>query len=246
MKLRHQRSTRIVAISLALLLLSTSVSYADPSVATYEVTITNLTSGQPLTPPVVAAHRQPLHVFEVGAAASFGVKEIAENGNNAPLLAALGGEKHVSAVIETQTGPLVPAGTPGSAMFADSVTFALTTDQGAKYLSFAAMLICTNDGFTGVDSLRLPQQVGDSVTVVTAGYDAGTEINTEDFVDIVPPCQGLIGVSSGEAGTGTSNPALAEGGVIRHHPNIQGGSDLLPAVHGWTDPVAEVVITRTN
>jgi len=246
MKLRHQRSTRIVAISLALLLLSTSVSYADPSVATYEVTITNLTSGQPLTPPVVATHRRPLHVFEVGAAASFGVKEIAENGNNAPLLAALGGEEHVSEVVQAGMGPLVPATAPGGATFPDSVTFTITADRGAKYLSFVSMLICTNDGFTGVDSLRLPQEVGDSVTVVTAGYDAGTEINTEDFVDIVLPCQGLIGISSGEAGAGTSNPALAEGGVIVHHPNIQGGSDLLPAVHGWIDPVAEVVITRTN
>ena len=26
-------------------------------------------------------------------------------------------------------------------------------------------------------------------------YDAGTEMNTEDFADMVPPCQGLIGVS---------------------------------------------------
>jgi hypothetical protein len=108
------------------------------------------------------------------------------------------------------------------------------------------MLICTNDGFTGLDSLGLPRLVGDSVTVGTAGYDAGTELNTEDFADIVPPCQGLIGVSSGEPGTGTSNPALAEGGVIHHHEGIQGGADLLPEVHGWDTnaPVAEVTVER--
>jgi hypothetical protein len=108
------------------------------------------------------------------------------------------------------------------------------------------MLICTNDGFTGVDGTRLPSKVGQTVTLMTAGYDAGTEINTEDFADIVPPCQGLMGVSSGEPGTGTSNPALAEGGVIMHHEGIQGGSDLLPAVHGWRDPVARITITATN
>jgi hypothetical protein len=105
------------------------------------------------------------------------------------------------------------------------------------------MLICTNDGFTGVNSLSLPNKVGDSVTVLTAGYDAGTELNTEDFADIVPPCQGLVGVSSGEPGTGVSNPALAEGGVIHHHPGIAGGADLVPAIHGWTDPVARVDVT---
>jgi hypothetical protein len=84
------------------------------------------------------------------------------------------------------------------------------------------------------------------VTTGTAGYDAGTEINTEDFADIVPPCQGLIGVSSGEAGTGVSNPALAEGGVIHHHAGIQGGADLVPAVHGWDvdEPVAEITVER--
>jgi hypothetical protein len=102
------------------------------------------------------------------------------------------------------------------------------------------MLICTNDGFTGVDSLRLPKDVG-AVVVRSAGYDAGTELNTGD---IVPPCQGLVGVSSGEPGTGTSNPALAEGGVIHHHPGIAGGADLVPAIHGWTDPVAEITVER--
>jgi hypothetical protein len=53
-----------------------------------------------------------------------------------------------------------------------------------------------------------------------------------------------MGVSSGEPGTGMSNPALAEGGVIHHHLGIEGGADLLPEVHGWTDPVTLVTITR--
>ena len=246
MKFRHQRSIWMIALLLALFLPNTGVSYADSPPATYQVTITNLTSGQPLTPPVVATHRKPFHIFEVGSAASFGVKEIAENGNNAPLLAALGVEEHVFEALQAGAGPLVPASAPGGATFPDSVTFTITSTHEAKYLSFVAMLVCTNDGFTGVDSVRLPKKVGDNVTAYTAGYDAGTEINTEDFTDIVPPCQGLIGVSSGEAGTGMSNPALAEGGVIMHHPGIQGGSDLLPGVHGWTDPVAMIVIERIN
>jgi Spondin_N len=213
---------------------------------TYEVTITDLTGGQPLTPPVVATHRGKHAIFHVGSAASFGVKEIAENGNNAPLLAALGDDRQVSDLLEAPGGPLVPAGRPGSASFDDSTTFTITADRGAVRLSFAEMLICTNDGFTGVDGLKLPKHVGDSVTVSTNAYDAGTERNTEDFADIVPPCQGLIGVSSGEAGTGTSNPALAEGGVIHHHPGIAGGSDLLPNVHGWTDPVARITVTAVG
>src|SRR5688500_942671 len=53
----------------------------------YQVRITDLTSGQPLTPPVVTTHRGKHAVFEVGQPASVGVREIAENGNNAPLRA---------------------------------------------------------------------------------------------------------------------------------------------------------------
>jgi hypothetical protein len=215
---------------------------------TFEVTITNLTSGQPLTPPVVATHRGKNELFRVGGEASFELKEIAENGNNGPLLADLGSDGDVSAALEAPGGPLVPAGKPGSAMFDDTTTFTITSDRGARRISFASMLICTNDGFTGVNGLKLPRRVGDSVTAHTMGYDAGTEANTEDFADMVPPCQGLIGVSSGEPGTTTSDPALAQNDVIRHHGGITGRRDLVPAVHGWdvNAPVAEVTVEAVD
>jgi hypothetical protein len=212
----------------------------------YKVTITNLTTGQPLTPPVVATHRRKHQLFEVGQPASVGVREIAENGNNAPLLAQLDANPfgRISDFTQAGDGPLVPAGAPGGAMFPDQVRFTIAVDRRADRLSFVSMLICTNDGFTGVDALNLPDRLGRTKVAQTAGYDAHTERNTEDFADIVPPCQGLIGVSSGEPGTDQSNPALAEGGVIAHHEGIQGGSDLVPAVHGWTDPVARVEVER--
>ena len=234
-----------VTIAVGALLATGSVASADAPVATYEVSITDLTAGQPLTPPVVATHRAATGMFTVGQPASFALKEIAENGNLAPMIAQLESDKHV-ADVAAASAPLVPAGLPGSAMFGDSVTLTVTASEGAKFLSLASMLICTNDGFTGVDALRLPKEVGDVVVVRSAGYDAGTERNTEDFADIVPPCQGLVGVTSGEPGTGTSNPALAEGGVIHHHPGIAGGADLVPAIHGWTDPVARISVERVG
>jgi len=211
---------------------------------TFEVKIKDLTSGQPMTPPVVATHRGKNPILKVGSPASFGLKEIAENGNNTPLLDSLGADKGVSDVVEAPGGPLVPPGKPGSGMFDDRTQFTITSHGGARRLSFAMMLICTNDGFTGVNSVKLPKHVGDKVTARTNAYDAGTELNTEDFADIVPPCQSLIGVTSGEPGTGTSNPALLEGGGIHHHAGILGGSDLVLAIHGWdtTRPVAKITI----
>jgi hypothetical protein len=197
---------------------------------------------------VAATHRGKNELFRVGRPATFELKEIAENGNNAPMLTRLGSDDDVSDVVEAPGGPLVPAGSPGDAMFGQSTTFSIEAERGARFLSLAAMLICTNDGFTGVNALKLPSQAGDSVTVETAGYDAGTELNTEDFADMVPPCQDLIGVSSGEPGTGASNPALAEGGVIAHHAGIMGGADLVPSVHGWdvNAPVARITVAATG
>ena len=123
------------------------------------------------------------------------------------------------------------------------MTFEITTDRRARFLSFVSMLICTNDGFTGLNTVRLPSR---KATYYAAAYETRTEQNTEDFADIVPPCQGLIGESSDDTGTGESNPLLAEEGVVIPHAGIVGDSDLNPRVHDWADPVAKVVIKRVR
>lgn len=225
---------------LAVSVLSVPAGAAKPM--RFSVTVTNLTDGQALTPPLLVTHRKPIDLFVVGDAASLGLQEIAENGNLGPAIASLEG-KHRVADIVAGTMPVVPSSRVGETGFPDSVTLEIDGGPGAKYLSWASMLICTNDGFSGLDHVLVPDEIGETFTFHTAGYDAGTELNTEDFADIVPPCQGLIGVTGDDPGTGETNPALAEGGVIHHHPGIQGGADLLPDVHGWTDPVARITIT---
>lgn len=220
---------------------STAASSAGPSV--YEVTVTNLTDGQPLTPPLAVTHRQRLSVFEVGEAASLGVREIAENGNLGPLDGALAGDKHLSdLVIALPSDPLAP---PPILPLA-SRTFMITADSGFKHFSFVSMLICTNDGFTGLASARLPQRVGDTSDHELVAYDAGSEMNTEDLDDMVPPCGKItLGLLDPLPGTGMSDPALAEGGVIGMHAGIVGGVDLV-TIHEWDDPVATVSITRVH
>ena len=217
-----------VATVLALAAVAASPAAGQQNV-TYNVTIENLTTGQPFTPPVVVAHTSGFDVFEVGQEASDEVQAIAENGNNDPLVALLGG---ATAVLDSAAGtaPIMPG---------ESATLTLQAPAGSL-LSVVFMLICTNDGFSGVASLTLPASGSESDNA--NAYDAGTENNTEDFADIVPPCQGLIGVTSDDAGTGDSNPALAEGGVIAAHSGIQGGTDLTVSDHGWTDPVARITV----
>lgn len=229
------------ALGVALILLVPELARSEGG-KTYKVTITNLTVGQPLTPPVLLTHSNRTGIFAVGEAANEEIQALAENGNSGPLLAALGDDVHVHQVVAGMA-PLLPANDPGGTGLGSSAIFEITTHGKAKFLSFASMLICTNDGFTGLDSVRLPNH---RKTVYSVAYDARTETNTEDFVDMVPPCQGLIGVSSDDAGAGMTNPLLAEEGIIIPHVGIFGGIDLFPEVHGWSDPVAKIEIERVR
>lgn len=207
---------------------------------TYEVTIHNFTAGQPFTPPLAATHQGAADLFDLGAPASYGLKEIAENGNLTPLQTELLGSKHVSDVV------VAIAGSPPPVMPGQSVTFMIDAKPGARFLSLVSMLICTNDGFTGVDAVRLPEDLGDTYTADLMAYDAGSEINTEDFSNLVPPCPALTGIAGAPPGSGMSEPALAENGVIAPHPGIAGTADLQVGLHGWDEPVAGITITRTN
>ena len=202
----------------------------------YQVTIHNLTYGQPFTPPLLATHRHGVRIFRAGSIASEGIMQLAENGNGAPLAAALEADSRVSRV-EAAMAPVMPG---------SSLTVMVGGDVHARRLSWASMLICTNDGFTGLRGVRLPSRVGQKKTYTVGGYDAGTERNTEDFTDLVAPCPLLTGVSTDEMGTGASNPALAEGGRIRHHRGITGADDLVPSIHGWKGPVARIVVERIS
>lgn len=237
-----------VAIALALVaaLTTPAVAAASGSEASgsegngsdrvYLVTVENLTSGQPFTPPVAATHHRRTGMFTVGDPASNAIQGLAENGDVPGLVAELQADPRVDQIVVADAeGPVLPGG---------SVSFEITASGGHRRLSIASMLICTNDGFTGLDGARLPRHVGDEVEYETGGYDAGTEIDTEDFDDLVPPCGPLTGVDSMGAGTAMSDPALAEGGVITTHSGIAGVADLIPAIHDFDDDVLEVEITR--
>ncbi len=237
------RKKRMLAVLAAVAAFALVVGVAPVSAnqpGTYQVTIENLTGGQPFTPALVATHKGNDGFFRVGKAASFGMKEIAENGNLGPEIARVTSDRDFFASV-VQTGPTLPPILPG-----ETVTFSIDAAPPFNFLSWASMLICTNDGFTGVNKVKLPSKVGKSVTVYTQGYDAGTEQNTELFKDIVPPCGPLTGQDSMGQGTGMSDPLLAEGGVIHHHGGILGDADLEAGINNWNNPVAVITIERTG
>jgi len=210
--------------------------------ATYEVTVTNITPGQPITPPLLVTHARDAGFFTVGHGSGEQLRQLAENGNAEPLVQSITGKNGVFDVTQG-TAPLVPANDPGQTGLAHSETFTISASGSHRYLSFASMLVCTNDGFAGVDSVRLPYY--HEKTVYAKAYDARTEMNTEDFADMVPPCQDAIGISSDDEGTGASNPAISEEGVVIPHPGITGDGDLTHA-HMWSNPTVKIDIVRVG
>jgi len=207
---------------------------------TYQVTVENLVEGtQYFTPPFVTIHRGAENLFRKGQPARYGIQQIAENGNTGPLMESLRESRHVAS-FAAAGGPVPPH---------HSATVSVTAEPGSEFVSVVSMLICTNDGFTGVSGAKLPNRMGEEIHLYAAAYDAGTETNTQDFHDLVPPCQAITGIPVEDRvpGSGSSDPALAEDGVVHHHDGILSGEgDLDPAIHGWMNPVARITVKRTG
>lgn len=207
--------------ALAVLVTCTSTAAAAPATAGWRVSITNLTpaGSQPFTPPLLAVHSRATRVWRAGAKASRGVALVAEDGSTSVLETALGDDRSVRQVLV------------GDDFIAPGATrrYTVRTRGAFDRLSVVTMLVNTNDGFTGLDSLRLRDRAR---TVRAFAYDAGSERNNES-VDFVPgPCCG-----SHDARDPESEP-------IRRHPGIAGGGGIDPARYGWQGPVARISIVR--
>lgn len=210
----------------------------DAAVRMYDVRITNLTGGQPLSPGVAASHTKKQSVWRLGQAASEGLRLIAEDGDNSVALSSLTGQP---GFVDVQAVP-APTGCvncPGP--FATSQTIRISAKADANRLSLAIMLICTNDGFTGLDAVKLPGGFKPE-TFYTKGYDAATEVNDELSTNIVDPCFAIGPTSRPPDG----NLRTPETGVITLHPGITGVGHLVPALHGWTNPVARITVQRVR
>lgn len=214
---------------------------------TYRVTLVNLTHGQPFSPPVAATHQKSIRMFSVGALATDELAAIAQDGNEGPMVALFQASAKATDVVDVGRPVTASGTTVGS--FTDTVSFEIDAAPGDR-LSLATMLICTNDGFLGLDAVKLP--TSGSETFLLNGYDAGREQNTERSVNIVDPCSGLnpgfplAGDPNGNIDGGAVATSPAE--AIRHHPGIAGGADLDPSLmkHGWADPVARVIVERIS
>lgn len=216
-------SLAIVLITACSILVS-AVTYAEDETTRYKVTITNLTRGQILSPPVVISHGGNFHLFTAGNPATPRLAALAEDADTGPLTDHL---KTLPSVFDYKVANDVIM--PGS-----SATIRINTKKGFRLISVAAMLVTTNDAFMAVRGVYANQWR--KVNVDAHAYDAGSEVNSElcDFIP-GPPC----------GNGGIRNPEGAEG-YVHIHAGIHGIGDLEPEEFDWRNPVATVMVRRVK
>lgn len=208
----------------------------DPVSVNFEVQVTNLTASQPLSPIAVVAHDPAYRLFNLGEAASESLEQLAEGGDNAPLIADAEAD---SSVVATQSGsgPLPPGAT-------EVLMISIEEDAAADLqFSLVSMLVNTNDALTAARNLDVSSLgVGDSMSVRTLSYDSGTEANSELPGTIPGPADGGEGFNA--VRDDIADAIRGHSGVVTVDDGLTGS--VLTEAHRWDNPVATVTISRVQ
>ena len=188
----------------------------------FEVTITNGTAGQVITPPVIITHNHNVSLFRLGESAPDYLVALAEDGD-ASGLSGVDSHPDVSAITFSD-GPVLPG---------HSVTLTIETTEAYPLLSVAGMFASSNDAFISVNGEALDFNTNSSKYLANV-YDAGTEFNSEscDFIP-GPPC----------GNGGVRNPENAEG-FVTLHSGLHGVGDLDVTTLSWSNPGAIITVKQ--
>ena len=202
----------------------------------YDVTVTNITANQPLTPVAVVIHNQGYEPWALGNSASDGLEMLAESGS--PVMFLDEASNHSNVIIHAEAPGLTLAGT------SSTVSLQLLHSHDI-YLSFASMLADTNDAFTGMQNIIIGElSIGESSTHYSHVFDAGTENNTETADTIPGPSSSL-----GEA-AGFSSERETNNDFVSIHGGIVGEDELsgsaLNESKRWLNYGAMIKITRVE
>lgn len=198
----------------------------EPVMETYQVTVTNATNSQPLSPLTLVLHTEG-YLWQLGMTASVELEQMAEGGDNTGLLAM--GDQSV--------------GGAGIVMPGASETLEFEIEEGhSTKMTLATMLVNTNDAFVGLNALSLPDlAVGDTVMLQGMVWDAGTEANSE-----------MAGTMPGPADGGTGYDAVRDDvDFVAMHPGVVSSDDglsqsVLSAYHRFDNPAIKVTLTRVD
>ena len=204
-----------------------------PTSQMFEITLTNLTMGEPgmggqvLSHPIFVTHAAGIDLAPVGEAASEALVLLAENGDVSGLVALATAAGANSMVAEN----VVPPG--------GSVTVTVTADMINSSLSVGSMLVSTNDAFIAATDVALFDEDGMPVSmdIDLNAYDAGSEDNTEMASDIPGP----LGLDEVADPPDSNERVPTVDGVIAAHEGIQGVGDVGEAF-AWEEPTAMLTI----
>ena len=202
-----------------------SVPVEAQSAASLNLIVRNVTTGQPITPPIAVVHDSGVSLLPQNPDSLDGLEELAEAGAQSALAASLAELDGVKGVFSLDPPPIPPG---------QEVTASITASPG-DHVSVIAMLACTNDAIT-IGTLV----VSESGQAMSSGrvYDAGTEDNTETSNTI--PCLG--GDSAGVSGADSPDGE----GRIAHHQGIVGGADLTKEQHGWDNVAMQLFLSDND
>lgn len=201
---------------------------------TYQVTVTNLTYAQPMSPVALVLHNEG-QLWSIGEMASVALENLAESGDNSAVLAE-------SIVLSGQGGAGLLL--PGMSEMVDVSYTVSDVNNAPMMLSLATMLVNTNDAFTGINALAVNNlAIGESISLTTSSYDSGTEKNSE-----------LMTTIPGPAGGGTGEGFNAERDDIDKvamHSGIVSADDglmvsALTQAHRFDNPTLAIMVTRTE
>ena len=206
------------------------------AMASFDVTVSNLTNAQPLSPVTVIAHMDGYALFSVGIPVTAGFEEMAEGGDNAALLA----EADADAMVMATGSGMAPIGPAAS----ETVTVEmLESDLPGLSMSVATMLVNTNDAFTGLNAMSVESMaVGDVVSVRGVAYDAGTEADSESATTIPGPAGGGEGFNAVRDDQG--DRVSMHAGVISQDDGF--ATSDLSEQHRFDNPVVQISIERTD
>jgi len=161
-----------------------------PSPGSITVTLTNTAEFQPMTPPVVIMHNAPnadngIRIFEVGQPAISQLVSIAEDGNFQPMVE-LAEFQQQEGVVSAYAVAYADPENPGPLTPGASASVNLDVELDNQVLTVLSMVVCTNDGFSGVNSHVLSTETTETFTAPI--YDAGSETNVLTLNYWVPPC----------------------------------------------------------
>jgi Spondin_N len=191
----------------------------------WNVKVTNMSYKQSFGHIFVMAHNNnATGLFAIGRASTAAFAYLAELGNPSLLVSEYTDTVGVQSATMIRSEPIFAG---------KSVAFTVETSREYPLISFATMMVNTNDGFAGLSKIK-PY---DGLIQFSPGYDAGTETNDELCIHIPGPACVSVNRTNSDAND-------AGEGFVHIHRGIHGHGDIDASTYDWRNPIMQLQINR--